>query len=68
MDTQHTAGTGPAACALLQALLDELVSSNTLTSDQVDHIYDAARTTLDRWGEASAFMLARDVLDEMRAR
>jgi len=68
MDREHTAGAGPAACALLQALLDELVSSKTLTSDQLDRVYKAADTTLAAWGDASAFRLARGVLDEMRGR
>jgi hypothetical protein len=66
MDQHHNAGAGPAACAILRALLDELVSSKTLTAEQVHSIYDAARATLERWGDYSAFKLGREVLDEMR--
>jgi tripartite-type tricarboxylate transporter receptor subunit TctC len=61
-------GAGATACAVLMALLDELVSSKTLTSDQLDRVYKAADTTLAAWGDASAFNLARKVLDEMRGR
>jgi hypothetical protein len=42
------------------------VSSKTLTAEQVQSIYDAARATLERWGDYSAFKLGREVLDEMR--
>jgi hypothetical protein len=63
---QHPPGAAMAACAMLRALMDELVSSGTLTQDQVDSIFAAARSTLDGWGGASAFNLAREVLEEMR--
>jgi hypothetical protein len=66
MQQHHNPGAAMAACAILPALLRELEGNGTLTSEQVDRIFATARSTLDGWGDASAFKLAREVLDEMR--
>jgi hypothetical protein len=68
MDTRNSPGAGPAACAILQALLDELVKSGKLAPDEVTSIFAAARSNVDRWGDPQPFPLAREVLDEMRRR
>jgi hypothetical protein len=68
--TRHDSeGAGPAACSILQALLDELVNSGTLSHEQVDAIFAAAGSTLDGWGDPQVFReRARNVLNEMRSR
>ncbi len=67
MEQHHSLGAAMAACAILPALLEQLVRSDLLTQDQVHSIFAAARSTLDGWGEGSAFKLAREVLEEMQA-
>lgn len=67
MKVEDTQGAGPAACAILQALLDELVKSNILTQDKVDNIFAAAGSTLADGADLQVFGAAGRVLAEMQA-
>jgi hypothetical protein len=66
MEQHHSLGAAITACAILPALLEQLVRSNLLTQDQVRSVFAAARSTLDGWGEGTPFNLAREVLEEMQ--
>jgi hypothetical protein len=66
MEQHHSLGAAMAACAILPALMEQLVRSNLLTQDQVHSVFAAARSSLDGWGERSAFKLAHEVLTEMQ--
>jgi hypothetical protein len=64
--TGHSNGPGIAAVVVLNLLLDELVKKKVINTGEVARILSIADATIEGWGDTTALIDARTVLDNMR--